>query len=474
VSATVNIAGSPLQNIPELLKGGRCFVLHKDKIPRRADGRKAAANRPGDWATFDTATAAFESMGDKFGGVGRIVTGGPFAAIDFDGALDETGELSREVADIIGALPGAFVEVSPSGRGLHAWMKGHFPAGHKNRFTLPDGARVEFYDSADVRFLTLTGNTYGRRGELSDEDVSDELAVIYRRVAEAGREALSIIKAKDAMDEGDIVPVIADNELIRRIRSSKIKNEFADLFDKGSWQAAGFKSLSEARMSLLGRLAFWTGRNREQMKRIFERSALFRENAEKWRRVGAAEITKAIASCSEVYRGASSSPLDTVISARRWREISKTLDADAKIVLLEIFLGIVREKTSCGIVILPRIADMLCLETGLTYRRTRAALKTLRDGGYIYLNRGGELFVRELWAHHLRVRNMSHLHHIVGYLRNEVFPQSSRIFLHDLSIFLESFLHDLSIKPCQKSTFSFQEVVSTILELTRDYEIRAA
>ena len=79
---------------------------------------------------------------------------------------------SEWAARILSLFPGAPVEVSMSGRGLHIWG---FGPNVSRVFTL-DGQRVEVY--ADKRYIAVTGN-WLRRGKLGDLSVGlTELGVL--------------------------------------------------------------------------------------------------------------------------------------------------------------------------------------------------------------------------------------------------------------------------------------------------------
>ena len=79
---------------------------------------------------------------------------------------------------------------------------------------------------------------------------------------------------------------------------------FIDLFN-GNWQDR-YGSQSEADMALALKLAFWTGKNTEQMDRLFRQSKLYREKWDKAHRsdgttYGQETIAKAVEMQSQVY-----------------------------------------------------------------------------------------------------------------------------------------------------------------------------
>ncbi|WP_231887169.1 hypothetical protein [Dietzia timorensis] len=91
--------------------------------------------------------------GDGFG----FMLGDGVGCIDLDHCLDENGAVvSTVAAAVLDANPGAWVEVSRSGRGLHVW--GLLPEGSGRRV---EGCEV--YSRA--RFMVVTGRVF-RAGRL--------------------------------------------------------------------------------------------------------------------------------------------------------------------------------------------------------------------------------------------------------------------------------------------------------------------
>ncbi|MDR1580913.1 MAG: hypothetical protein LBS35_11195 [Synergistaceae bacterium] len=284
-----------------------------------------------DWSTFDEARCVLETSVDGYSGVGRVLTGGDFACIDIDHVIDDDGELWPQAREILEAVPGAYVEMSPGGNGLHVWARGRFVRTLKKKFSFPAGRAVEFYDGFSSRFMTMTGDVWDGHGTLSGDDMSDTLNMVYVRTFQScgGNDG---IKSAPANDAGDKVidgggsrhgPELSDGEIVRLAKVSKGGAVFKKLYDIGNWGEAGFPSCSEARLSILARLAFYTRKDAEQMTRLYRASALYKNNPDKCVRLEGSEVRKAVETCKSVYRGVARSPQDTNIAARRWREISK-------------------------------------------------------------------------------------------------------------------------------------------------------
>lgn len=93
-----------------------------------------------------------------------------------------------------------------------------------------------------------------------------------------------------------------DEELLSKARRAENGARFAQL-EAGDWKGAGFTSQSEADLAYSGMLAFWFGRDKDRMDRLFRRSGLYRA---KWNRADYRDgtLNKAIAECREVYEPA--------------------------------------------------------------------------------------------------------------------------------------------------------------------------
>lgn len=136
-------------SVPSVLVEEPRWVRHIRKRPVTVEGRAASVTDPATWASLDAATAS--RVGD---GVGFVVGGG-VGCVDLDDALDSLGRVRPEAQALLDAAPNTWVEVSPSGRGLHVW--GLLPEG-PGRVLVVGGQQVEVY-SRD-RYLTVTGNRF--------------------------------------------------------------------------------------------------------------------------------------------------------------------------------------------------------------------------------------------------------------------------------------------------------------------------
>lgn len=124
------------------------------KMPIRANGQAASSTDSSTWCEL----AELKAVGAKRLGfvLGTEVDGKRLVCVDLDHCLNEAGELSRPAADFLAACPPTWVEVSPSGDGLHVWgLTSKAPL--RNVFS-KGGQRFEAYESG--RYITVTGKRH--------------------------------------------------------------------------------------------------------------------------------------------------------------------------------------------------------------------------------------------------------------------------------------------------------------------------
>ena len=319
----------------------RIAILRKDGSPDfNADGtprisklpvnihtlRGASTTDPDTWASFDEAAAAIgkkASVGKNSGiveGVGfvfapsqntdHVVTG-----IDLDHVIDpKSGAVNPLALDLIQSFD-SYVELSPSGTGVHIFFYGklHPEWRHKIENAFGDGTAFEIYQTG--RFFTMTGDNFTQKLNLTWCDDPADTWVRALTAAADSRKAFPPAPANtDTLAHAPNpapaanpayaanAPALSDDEVISKASSAKNGILFQNLF-AGNWQSS-YGSQSEADMALCSMLAFWTCRNEAQMDSLFRRSGLYREKWDEKRgcqTYGQMTVQKAAASCREVY-----------------------------------------------------------------------------------------------------------------------------------------------------------------------------
>lgn len=135
-------------SLPAELTSRPRWVTHVNKRPLCSrTGRWASVTDPSTWSSFEAASATGAPLG--------FVLGDGIGCIDLDGCLDEHGIPNAAARTLLGYYEGSYVEVSPSGRGLHIWGTAAPQRGFKRMWR---GQRIEFYSQG--RYITVTENVY--------------------------------------------------------------------------------------------------------------------------------------------------------------------------------------------------------------------------------------------------------------------------------------------------------------------------
>lgn len=132
-----------------------------DKTPLNAhDGRKAKTNVPGTWGTFEQA-CELALRDPRVGGVGLVLTNSDYWALDLDHIINlSTGEVAQAARRFLASLTPTYVEMSPSGDGIHVLFRGQRPArlsATKAKDAFGPGMHLEVFGGRSARYLTMTG-----------------------------------------------------------------------------------------------------------------------------------------------------------------------------------------------------------------------------------------------------------------------------------------------------------------------------
>lgn len=249
----------------------------------------ASSTDPATWGSYDEAVATGLPVGFV------LTESDPFFCVDIDGAITHP---------LVDAFPGAAVELSQSGNGLHIWgYASHVPPHACKRTDLG----IELYHTD--RFICLGTPIGGNAWQDFTPHLERVVAEWFPPRAGAGVGA----EWTDA-PRADWRGSTDDADLIRRARESRSagaifggKACFDDLWRANETVlAASYPSTSsdpwgksEADRALAQHLAFWTGCDCARMLRLMRQSALMRD---KWEREDYLErtILSAVADCRDV------------------------------------------------------------------------------------------------------------------------------------------------------------------------------
>ncbi len=186
-------------NVPSELRIKRNWCVHKrdgerPKVPHTPSGYKMAWSIPANWINFLVAKKAYleglslpEGHKCKFDGLGFFISREKNAkldiyAVDLDHCIDpETGAVDQWARDLLDRM-NSYSEISPSGTGIHVFLRGMLPEGSKNtNDQMKDKNRVEVF--VNKHHITITGNQL-KSYPATIEDRSTIIAAIYNEVLE--------------------------------------------------------------------------------------------------------------------------------------------------------------------------------------------------------------------------------------------------------------------------------------------------
>jgi len=174
------------------------------KVPFQPDGRRASSTDPRTWRSFETVISAIEQAPAAFAGVGFVFSAeDPFAGIDLDCCLDESGSPKPWAVPILHTFRDSYTEVSPSGRGVKIFVRATLPGNGKRR-KFEDGA-IETYDRK--RFFTLTGRAFNGC-PVHLEDHQADLVALYRLASAAGTKSRSTDMRDGKIPQGQRHPAL--------------------------------------------------------------------------------------------------------------------------------------------------------------------------------------------------------------------------------------------------------------------------
>ncbi len=243
------------------------------------------AHDPSAWVDAQTACTIATALGAPYGVAFSLQRGNGLFFVDIDGAYRD-GAWSPLATALCARFPGAAVEVSQSGTGLHIIGRGVAPDHGCKNIALG----LELY--TEDRFIALTGT------HASGDANSDHTPALAPLVAEYFPPSLNERGEREDWTDGPCEGwrgPTDDTELIRRAMQSRSaasvfggKAAFADLWQANEGPLAvsypdeqRAYDASSADAALAQHLAFWTGKDCVRIERLMRQSALVRD---KWER----------------------------------------------------------------------------------------------------------------------------------------------------------------------------------------------
>ena len=269
--------------------------------PRKIPCGYADVHDPVNWMSFESA----QSITSLIGFV--LTDNDPYFCIDIDHSLNPDGSWSELSRVICAMFPGAYIEISYSGDGLHIFAQGQFPEGFKHKNS---ALGLEVYDR--LRYIAVTRTAETGSTDINHQTALNAFVTSYMEPSQVTNPVHWSNGPRADWNGPDDDDELIDRMLKARPSANALWGGTAtirDLWD-GNQKAfidsypdgIGGYDKSSPDMALATHLAFWTGCDCERIERLMWRSGLVRE---KWteHRTYLKEftITKAVASCQNVY-----------------------------------------------------------------------------------------------------------------------------------------------------------------------------
>lgn len=279
---SIGIAWSQLPD--ELKQRPQWCIAGPDKAPYLlgANGLYNASPVKGPWLTFEQACELAKTYNTHIGYI--ITKDDPYTCIDLDvkdiDSRDAKGLpyppekwTSQEVLNGYCAAINSFdsyAEMSASQKGVHIWVRGAVGKGIKR-------GGVELY--SQERFIVCTGYAISAlsyqisAGHAFPTVVNATPKGIADRQAQLNAAASSMVQDDHKVIELENVDQVCTDAQIYEMAAGAANADKFHALCMGRWQELGYPSQSEADLSLLSMLTFYSESN-EQCRRLFRMSAL--------------------------------------------------------------------------------------------------------------------------------------------------------------------------------------------------------
>lgn len=279
-------------------------------------GKPADPSSISDHTDYDTAVAYAAANGLQIAFV--FTPGCGLFFVDVDDCLTPDNRWSDMAQELLNRLPGAFVEVSQSGRGLHIIGSGDKPAELKCK----SAAGFDIYPGKGVRFIALTG---AQASGCDAAQLQDEISAISYQYIDPDTVARAPEEWTDSPREGWSGPEDDEALIVLALKSRSMKpptfkhlwERDEDVLGEAYPDDQGTKPFDHNRAdaALVQHLAFWTGCDCDRIDRLFRTSDLMRDKWEDRDDYRTNTILRAVGLQKEVYRDARQAQAASVLPA---------------------------------------------------------------------------------------------------------------------------------------------------------------
>lgn len=270
------------------------------KVPYCTKTKNASSTDPKTWRTYEEVAEAADNGKNHFDGIGIVfIPDNTLLGIDFDDCLKDkeiVHEKKAEIEQFI-LLADTYTEVSPSGKGIHIFLKLSTPlklTGNKESRTFIKTKRKALEIYTGDRYFTVTNDPYGKEKPVrtvSKEEALKLLAIIGYPWKKDGEVSTATTEHLTHLSDADV---------LYKMFSSKNGDKIKKLYDGDTSAHGDDDSASDEALCL--HFAFWTAKEPAQMERLWLESPLGkREKTQKRLDYRKRTIDAAIAFCKDVY-----------------------------------------------------------------------------------------------------------------------------------------------------------------------------
>jgi len=268
----------PMENmIPRELKPLKQWVLWQREGERKtpknwSTGGNAGIQWPNTWGTYKQIVTAYRLHPMNYSGIGLVLTqNDPYVCIDLDDCF-QYNRLTAFAKEVVDRLQG-YTEFSPSGKGLHIWIKAEYKENHKR-------ANIEIY-SKD-RWLTMTGKGYEDLDLAQIPERTEELLVLLEALKLDEKPEPKKARKAPRFDlrglDGD-TSYIEDKNIWERLFRAKNGNVYEALYNGDI--SVCYNDHSRAVLFLANQLAVMTNFDANRIKHLLYQTRMANE---KWDR----------------------------------------------------------------------------------------------------------------------------------------------------------------------------------------------
>ena len=258
------------------------------KVPYSVSGWEAKSNDPETWSTYEEVIKVSEKVGIM------CTLDEKSLFVDFDNILVDE-KLEHEDKEAIAEFlleADTYTEYSPSGNGLHSILLLTEP------LTLVAKKHKPYEAYTSKRFFTFTGKPLDQEKPIRTVTPEEALHLLNIIGYPWGKNE----KPQPVMTSGSMLQIesLDDTTILQKMFSAQNGSVVKKLYDGDISEYDGDDSRAD--MALCSHLAFWTGKNTEQIERIWLSSPLgVRSKTQGRTDYRKRTIKSAVEGCSEIY-----------------------------------------------------------------------------------------------------------------------------------------------------------------------------